>query len=114
VIGDSTFLHSGVSPLVDAVAARTNMTLLILDNSTTGMTGGQRTILSSAHLEQLVLGLGVEPEHVRLIVPLRKHTEENAGVMKEEMGYPGVSVIIARRDCIQTLKEKKKAREAEA
>ena len=114
VIGDSTFLHSGVSPLVDAVAARANMTLLILDNSTTAMTGGQQTILSSSRLEQLVLGLGVEPEHVKLIVPLRKHTEENSRIIRKEMEYPGVSVIIALRDCIQTIKEKKKTREAEA
>jgi indolepyruvate ferredoxin oxidoreductase alpha subunit len=90
------------------------MTLLILDNSTTAMTGGQETILSSSRLEQLVLGLGVEPEHVRLIVPLRKHTEENVRVLREEMEYPGVSVVIALRDCIQTLKEKKKAKEAQA
>ncbi|MBN1835209.1 MAG: indolepyruvate ferredoxin oxidoreductase [Spirochaetales bacterium] len=114
VIGDSTFMHSGISPLVDAVSAGTNMTLLILDNSTTAMTGGQATILSSSRLEQLVLGLGVEREHVRLIVPLRKHTEENTRVIREEMEHPGVSVIIARRDCIQTLKEKQKAREGQA
>ena len=43
VIGDSTFLHSGVTPLMDAVAADTPMTLLILDNKTVAMTGGQPT-----------------------------------------------------------------------
>ena len=112
VIGDSTFLHSGITPLIDAVAAGTNMTLLILDNSTTAMTGGQPTILSSSSLERLVLGLGVEAEHVRLIVPLKKHTEENARVIREEIDHPGVSVIIALRDCIQTLKERKRAKEA--
>ena len=111
VIGDSTFLHSGITPLVDAVAAKTNMTLLILDNSTTAMTGGQPTILSSSSLERLVLGLGVEAEHVRLIVPLKKHTEENARIIREEIDYPGVSVIIALRDCIQTLKERKRSKE---
>jgi indolepyruvate ferredoxin oxidoreductase alpha subunit len=51
VIGDSTFLHSGITPLVDAVASGANMTLLILDNSTTAMTGGQPTILTSSRLE---------------------------------------------------------------
>jgi len=108
VIGDSTFLHSGITPLVDAVASGADMTLLILDNSTTAMTGGQRTILSSSRLEKLVLGLGVDPEHVKLIVPLKKHTEENAAIMRREMEYEGVSVIIALRDCIQTLKQKRK------
>ena len=43
VIGDSTFLHSGITPLLDAVAANTDMTLLILDNATAAMTGGQPT-----------------------------------------------------------------------
>jgi indolepyruvate ferredoxin oxidoreductase alpha subunit len=108
VIGDSTFLHSGISPLVDAVSSGANLTLIILDNSTTAMTGGQQTILSSSRLERLVLGLGVEREHVRLVVPLRKHTEENAAVIKSEMEHEGVSVIIALRDCIQTLKKRKR------
>ena len=43
VIGDSTFLHSGVTPLMDAVAANADMTLVIVDNETTAMTGGQPT-----------------------------------------------------------------------
>ncbi len=46
-IGDSTFLHSGITGLIDAVSTDTPMTLVILDNSTTAMTGGQDTILSS-------------------------------------------------------------------
>jgi indolepyruvate ferredoxin oxidoreductase alpha subunit len=108
VIGDSTFLHSGITPLVDAVATGTNMTLLILDNSTTAMTGGQRTILTSSRLEKLVHGLGVDPDHIKLIVPLKKHTEENAEIIRQEIEHQGVSVIIALRDCIQTLKERKK------
>jgi indolepyruvate ferredoxin oxidoreductase alpha subunit len=108
VIGDSTFLHSGITPLVDAVASGANMTLLILDNSTTAMTGGQRTILTSSKLEKLVHGLGVDPDHIKLIVPLKKHTGENTEIIRREIEYQGVSVIIALRDCIQTLKEKKK------
>jgi len=108
VIGDSTFLHSGITPLVDAVASGANMTLLILDNSTTAMTGGQQTILTSSRLEKLVHGIGVDPDHIKLVAPLKKHTEENAEVIRREMEYDGVSVIIALRDCIQTLKEKKK------
>jgi indolepyruvate ferredoxin oxidoreductase alpha subunit len=108
VIGDSTFLHSGITPLVDAVASGANMTLLILDNSTTAMTGGQQTILSSSRLEKLVHGIGVDPDHIKLIAPLRKHTQENAEIIRREMDHHGVSVIIALRDCIQTLKQKKR------
>jgi len=113
VIGDSTFLHSGITALVDAVASEANMTLLILDNSTTAMTGGQRTILTSSRLEKLVHGLGVDPDHIKLIVPLKKHTEENAEIIRREIEHPGVSVIIALRDCIQTLKAKRKKEAAQ-
>ena len=59
MIGDSTFLHSGVTPLMDAVAADTDMTLLILDNETVAMTGQQETILPSTRLETVVRGVGV-------------------------------------------------------
>ena len=75
-IGDGTFLHSGITPLVDAVASGSNMTLLILDNSITAMTGGQQTILTSSRLEKLVHGIGVDPDHIKLIIPLKKHTAE--------------------------------------
>ena len=55
-------------------------------------------------------GLGVEPEHVRVVVPLPKNMEEITRILKEEIDYPGVSVIIPRRECIQTAA--RKAREA--
>ncbi len=108
VIGDSTFLHSGVTPLIDAVAHNTNMTLLILDNETTGMTGGQPTILPSSRLEQVVLGIGVKAEHVHLITALRKFDEENSKFIKSEIEYNGLSVIIAVRECVETAKRHKR------
>lgn len=107
-IGDSTFLHSGITPLVDAVSRNTNMTLIIMDNSTTAMTGGQDTILTSTQIETLVKGVGVLPEHVRVMNPLKKHHEENVRMMKEEIAYKGVSVIIPLRECIQTARNSKK------
>ena len=108
LIGDSTFLHSGVTPLMDAVAANTDMTLIILDNGTTAMTGGQPTILPSSRIEQLVLGLGVNPAHFHVIEAHHRHTEENREIIHGELAYPGLSVIIAVRECIETLKTKKK------
>ncbi|MHC4473842.1 MAG: thiamine pyrophosphate-dependent enzyme, partial [Planctomycetota bacterium] len=63
VIGDSTFMHSGLTPLVDAALEDTPMTLLILDNSTVGMTGGQPTAASGDVLVRTVIGLGVPEEH---------------------------------------------------
>ena len=108
LIGDSTFLHSGVTPLMDAVAADTDMTLIILDNGTTAMTGGQPTILPSSRIEEIVLGLGVNPEHFHVIEAHHRHTEKNREIIHRELGHPGLSVIIAVRECIETLKTKKK------
>ncbi len=105
-IGDSTFLHSGMTGLVDAVSSKANLTLIIMDNSTTAMTGTQPTILSSAQLREVVRGLGVDPSHIRVINPLKRHTEENARVIKEEIEHRGPSVVIALRECIQTVKKR--------
>ncbi len=105
-IGDSTFLHSGLTGLVDAVASQANLTLIIMDNSTTAMTGTQPTILPSARFPDLIRGLGVDPAHIRVINPLKRHTEENARILREEIEHRGPSVVIALRDCIQTVKKK--------
>ena len=67
------------------------------------MTGGQDSA-GTGRLESICKGIGVEPEHVRVIVPLPKNYEEMERVIREEIEYKGVSVIIARRECIQTLK----------
>ena len=107
VIGDSTFLHSGMTPLLDAVASRANMTLIILDNQTVGMTGGQSTIIASSKLKDIVLGLGVEPEHVHVVDVHRRYDAANAKVIRDEIESPGVSVIIAVRECIQTVRYEK-------
>lgn len=103
VIGDSTFTHSGMTGLLDCVNSKANVVVLISDNLTTGMTGGQDSA-GTGRLEQICYGLGVEPEHVRVVVPLPKNMEEIKEVLRSEIDYPGVSVVIARRECIQTLK----------
>lgn len=106
VIGDSTFTHSGITPLLDAVWENSNITVFILDNETTGMTGGQESV-GQGKIEQICLGLGVPAEHVRVIIPLPKNHDENVRVLREEiLGHAGVSVVIARRECIQTQRRK--------
>ena len=109
IIGDSTFTHSGMTGLLDAVNDRSNITVVISDNLTTGMTGGQDSAGTSKY-EAICVALGVEPEHVRVVVPMPKNMEEITRILKEEIDYPGVSVIIPRRECIQTAA--RKAREA--
>ncbi len=109
VIGDSTFTHSGMTGLLDAVVKNSPVTIIIGDNSTTGMTGGQKS-QATGRLESICLGIGVSKDHLRLITPLRKNHQENAAIMREEFEYPGVSVIIATRECIQTATRKKRSK----
>lgn len=107
VIGDSTFTHSGITGLLDAVNENTNITVVISDNLTTAMTGGQDSA-GTGKLEDICAGIGVKKEHIRVLVPLKKNYDEMISVIKEEIDYKGVSVIIPRRECLQTLKRKKK------
>lgn len=100
VIGDSTFTHSGMTGLLDAVNDNSNVTIIISDNLTTGMTGGQDSAGLNKY-EAICLGLGVDPDHVRVVVPLPKNMPEITQILREEINYKGVSVIIPRRECIQ-------------
>ncbi len=106
VIGDSTFTHSGMTGLLDAVNEQSNITIIISDNLTTGMTGGQDSA-GTGRLEQICTGIGVEGAHVRVVVPLPRNMEEMKQVIREEIEYRGVSVIIPRRECIQTARRHK-------
>jgi indolepyruvate ferredoxin oxidoreductase alpha subunit len=104
-IGDSTFFHSGITGLVNAVHNQHNFTLVILDNGTTAMTGHQihpgvdttplgieRTRIS---IENLVRGLGVEDVHVVKPFKLKKTIE----AVKAARDYNGISVIISQEMC---------------
>ena len=117
VIGDSTFTHSGMTNLLDAVNANSNMVLVISDNLTTGMTGGQDSA-GTGKIEDICRALGVAEEHLRVVVPLPKNMPEITKAIHEEVEYKGLSVIIARRECIQTLrrhlKQQQKAKAKEA
>lgn len=107
VIGDSTFTHSGMTGLLDAVIENSPITVIISDNSTTGMTGGQ-TSSATGRLESICRGLGVAPEHIRIMEPLKKNHEQNVALLCEEINYRGTSVIISQRECIQTSVRRKK------
>ncbi len=107
VIGDSTFLHSGITNLMNAVYNQSSMTLVILDNSITGMTGHQQNPSTGKNirleaapqvsLEKLCESVGVLPEAVRVVDPV--DTYETEKVIKEELARETVSVVIARRPC---------------
>ena len=108
VIGDSTFTHSGMTALLDCVYENTPVTVIISDNATTAMTGGQASH-ATGRLEDICVGLGVKPEHVKVLTPLPKFHNEMVKVLREEILYDGVSVIIPRRECIvQSVAKNKK------
>lgn len=107
VIGDSTFTHSGMTGLLDCVNENTNITIVISDNETTAMTGGQDSA-GTGRIEAICAGIGVDPAHIRIMIPLKKNHDEMAQIIRDELNYNGVSVLIPRRECIQTLKRKRK------
>jgi indolepyruvate ferredoxin oxidoreductase alpha subunit len=104
-IGDSTFLHSGIQPLMDAVYNRADITVLLLDNHTIAMTGGQdhpgtgRTLRGEethrVDLEGLVRSLGVQ--WVRKVDPYR--LAEVYRTVREATRFKGVAVVIPDRPC---------------
>ena len=109
IIGDSTFLHSGITPLLDAVAHDTDMTVLILDNETVGMTGQQPTLLPDSRLGPLIAGLGVDPAHLHVLEITPKRVDELATLIRTEIAHPGLSVIVAVRECVEAIKHRRRA-----
>jgi len=85
------------------------MTVFILDNATVAMTGGQPTFLSGEKLARVIEGIGVPKEHIQTIVPLPKNHEKNVQIMKKELEYRGLSVVIAARECVQQARKKKRS-----
>ena len=115
VIGDGTFTHSGMAPLLDAARENIDITVFILDNSIVAMTGGQPTMATDEQVVDLVAGLGVPREHILVVSPVEKLQDDNVRVIREEIEYRGLSVIIARRACVtyaKTIKAFKRERKA--
>lgn len=108
IIGDSTFLHSGIPALIDCVASAAPVTIVILDNSTVAMTGCQQTIIPSSRFESLLLGIGVDPLHLRVLDTNPASVDENALVIIKEAEYRGVSVIILVRECLEAFRLRNK------
>lgn len=111
VIGDSTFTHSGMTGLLDAVNSNANITIIISDNLTTAMTGGQESA-GTHKLEDICRAIGVNSNHIRTFVPMAKNMDEMKAILQQEIEFKGVSVVIPRRECIQTLKRNLKKKKA--
>ncbi|MBI5110009.1 MAG: indolepyruvate ferredoxin oxidoreductase subunit alpha [Rhodocyclales bacterium] len=108
VIGDSTFMHMGMQGLLDITYNHGNVTVLLLDNHTTGMTGGQATPASGKDIHgrdapkvdlfKIVEALGVPNERIKVVDPYELPTLFKT--VREEIKIEGPSVIIARRPCV--------------
>lgn len=113
-IGESTFVHSGITGLIDMVYNGNTGTVMIMDNSLTAMTGGQENPTTGRNLrgepapvldlEELVRACGVK----RIAVVDPHDLKEMKRVLKEETAAPELSVIITRRPCIMAYRPLKR------
>ena len=96
--------------LLDAVNENSNIVVIISDNDSVSMTGGQESS-ASGKIESICKGIGVDPDHIHTIVPHKKNHEEMKSMIRKEIDFTGVSVIIPSRQCIQkALRDKRKQR----
>jgi indolepyruvate ferredoxin oxidoreductase alpha subunit len=100
VIGDSTFTHSGMTGLLDAINENSTITVIICDNNTSAMTGGQDSA-GTGKIDKICLGLGLDPDHMIVVDPSRKNRNKFVEIFYREFSYKGTSVILARRECVQ-------------
>ncbi len=106
VIGDSTFFHSGITPLLNVVYNKGKSTTIVLDNRTTAMTGHQdhpgtgRTLMGEQTTETLVedVARGVGVKRVRLVDPY--NLEETYKIIKEEIEADEPSVVVSKKPCV--------------
>jgi indolepyruvate ferredoxin oxidoreductase alpha subunit len=101
VIGDSTFTHSGITGLLDVILEDAPVTIIISDNLTTGMTGGQQSS-AFGRIEKICLGLGLPEERLKVLTPLKKYHDENVQILQEMIQLRGTSLVVFRRECVQT------------
>jgi indolepyruvate ferredoxin oxidoreductase alpha subunit len=111
-IGDSTFTHSGMTPLIGAAKHDADITVFILDNSTVAMTGMQETMAAGDRLIELLRGLGVPEEHLHVLEPLPAKHRQNVELIAREVNHRGLSVIVAQRACVQTKRKTPAAQKA--
>jgi indolepyruvate ferredoxin oxidoreductase, alpha subunit len=108
VIGDSTFLHSGMTALVDAIVHDTDMTVIVLDNEVVAMTGAQPTLVPSSGMAPLLRGLGVPDDHLHVVRAHPRHVNEIAAVIRREVAHRGLSVIVGVRACVEAARTRKR------
>ncbi len=107
LVGDGSFFHSAIPSLLNAVYTKANMTVVVFDNRTIAMTGGQdnpgvREHARSRHIdiEALIRGLGVE--HVESVDPFELNN--TCDKVKQAVDFQGVSVLVSKSPCVMLTK----------
>jgi indolepyruvate ferredoxin oxidoreductase alpha subunit len=88
--------------LVGAAHDDADMTVIVMDNATIAMTGGQDAMIAGDELIALIKALGVPAEHVIKIDPSPRFHLENTRLIRQEIDHHGLSVVVACRPCIHT------------
>jgi len=120
VLGDSTFIHSGITGLVDVVYNRSNVTVIVLDNRTTAMTGHQenpgtgRTLKGeqTRAFDFVAVAKAIGVEDPRVVDPYDLAATER--VVREEVARPGPSLIVSRRECVLLVRDRARLAEVDA
>lgn len=111
-IGDSTFFHAGIPPLINAVYQKVPLTIIILDNGWTAMTGFEEnpgtisldeSSTKRVDIVEICRGCGIED--IKIIDPYQ--SEKATGAIMKAIEYPGVSVVVSRRECALQTKRRK-------
>lgn len=104
VIGDSTFFHSALPTLVTMATSKVNVTLVIMDNRITAMTGQQPTVVTDI-IPEIVKAAGFPEENIHTFIPLPKNHEENTKAFMKILSHDGPDIVIFKRDCIQAIRK---------
>ncbi len=105
VIGDSTFLHSGMPTLLSAAKSNLNLNLIIMDNAIVGMTGQQIPVAADI-APTLAKAAGFAEDQVHVFIPLPKKTKDNIEKLEKIFKENKPSLIVFKRKCIQAMRRK--------
>lgn len=104
LIGDSTFFHSGLTPLVSLKEVKGNITFIVMDNRITAMTGQQPTVATNS-IEDMGKAAGLSDDQIHILKPLPKKLDENVAALEKIFSHDGPDLVIFRRECIEAMRK---------
>lgn len=104
IIGDSTFFHSALPTLVSMAKSKVNVTLIVMDNRITAMTGQQPTVATDI-IPDIAKAVGFTEENIHHMIPLAKHHADNVKTLEKVLRHDGPDLVIFKRECIQAFRK---------